>query len=60
METYIDVALLVPHQEVPEEPGLVEVTQSYHVLHTRDGGGVHGPDSALCHLLDLVLLCACY
>lgn len=42
------------HQEVSEEPGLVQITQPYHVLHTLHRGGVHGLDGALRLLVDLV------
>lgn len=55
-DTYIDDALLVPHQEVPEEPRLVEITQPYHIIHTLHRGGVHGTDGALLLLVDLVPL----
>lgn len=48
------------HQEVPEEPCLVEVTQPDHVIHTIHGGWVHGPDGILFLLVDFVLLKACY
>lgn len=59
-ETYVDDAFLVAHQEVPEEPGLIQVTEPYHVVHTLHRGGVHGPDGALRLLVDLVLLCVRY
>lgn len=55
-DTYVDVALLVSHQQVPEEPLLAQVTQPDHVLHAADRGGVHGPDHPLHLLGDLVLL----
>lgn len=44
------------HQEVPEEPCLVEITKPYHVIYTLHRGGVHGTDGALRLLVDLVLL----
>lgn len=44
------------HQEVPEEPCLIEITEPYHVIHTLHRGGVHGVDGALRLLVDLVLL----
>lgn len=57
-ETYIDDAFFVPHQQVPEEPGLVQIPQPDHVIHTLHGGGVHGPEGNL--LVDLVLLHTSY
>lgn len=60
IETYVDEALCVSHQEVPEEPRLVQVTEPDHVVHTLDRGGVHGPDGAFSLLVDLVLLYVCY
>lgn len=59
METYVDDALYVSHQEVPEETRLIEVAKPDHVIHTLDRGGVHGPDGALSLLVDLVLLYVC-
>lgn len=46
----------MPDHKVPEQSCLVEIAQSYHVIHTLHGGGVHGPDGALRLLVDLVLL----
>lgn len=60
IETYIDVTFFVSDQEVPEEPGFIEITEPYHVIHTLDGGGVHGLDGALCLLVDLVFLYLCH
>lgn len=59
IETYVDDAFDVSHQEVPEEPRLIEVTEHDHVIHTLNRGGVHRPDAALSLLVDLVLLYAC-
>lgn len=56
IETYVDGSFFVSHQEVPEEPGLVQITEPYHVVHTLHRGGVHGPEGALRLLGDLVLL----
>ena len=47
------------HQEVPEEPRLVEIAQPDHVVHALHRGGVHGAEGALRLLVDLVLLCVC-
>lgn len=55
-ETYIDDALFVADQQVPEQPGLVQVAQHYHVVHTFHRAGVHGADAALGLLVNLVLL----
>lgn len=44
------------HQEVPEEPRLIEIAEPYHVIHTLHRGGVHWPDGAMHLLTDLVLL----
>ncbi len=57
IETYIDDALFVSHQEVPEESGFIEVAKHYHVIHTLYRGGVHRPDGVLLLLVDLVPLC---
>lgn len=45
--THIDNALSVSDQQVPEEPGLVEVPQADHVVHPLHRGGVHHPDGVL-------------
>lgn len=53
-ETYVYDAFFVPHQQVPEEPSLIQIPQPDHVIHTLHRGGVHGLE---CNLLtDLVLL----
>lgn len=57
-ETYIDDAFFVPHQQVPEEPGLIQIPQPDHVIHTLHRGGVHGLEGNL--LTDLALLRASY
>ena len=44
---YIDFVVVVSDQEVPEDASLIEVTQSNHVLHPRDGSWVHGLDPPL-------------
>lgn len=53
-ETYVDDAFFVPHQQVPEEPSLVQIAQPDHVIHTLHRVGVHGLEGNL--LTDLVLL----
>lgn len=57
-ETYVDDAFFVPHQQVPEEPSLVQIPQPDHVIHTLHRGGVHGLEGDL--LTDLVLLRTSY
>lgn len=57
-KTYVDDAFSVPHQKVPEEPGLVQIPQSDHVIHALHRGGVHGLEGHL--FTDLVLLRASY
>ena len=39
---HVDDMLLVADEQVPENAGLVQVSQPDHVLHPVDGGGVHG------------------
>lgn len=46
----------MPHKEVPEEAGFVQVPQPDHVVHTVHRSGVHGPQATLNTLGDLVLL----
>lgn len=41
---YIYEFFSVSDEEVPEDSSFVEVTKTYHVLHTVDGGGVHWLD----------------
>lgn len=55
--TYVDDALVVADEQVAEDAGFVQVTQTDHVLHPVDGGRVHGLD--VCGVLrrDPVLLC---
>ena len=40
--THIDDTLVVADEQVPQDASLVEVSQADHILHTVDGGGVHG------------------
>lgn len=46
MDTHIDEVLPIANQQVPENSCLVQVPQADHVLHSMDGGGVHGFDVA--------------
>ena len=41
--TYVDQALPVSHQQVPEQAGLRQVSQLDHVVHALHRRGVHGP-----------------
>jgi len=34
----------VANEKVPEDPSLIQIPQSNHVLHPVDGGGVHRLD----------------
>lgn len=45
-DTHIDEVLSIADQQVPEDSRLVQVPQADHVLHSMDGGGVHGFDVA--------------
>ena len=45
-DTHIDEVLPIADQQVPEDSRLVQVSQADHVLHSMDGGGVHGFDVA--------------
>lgn len=45
-DTHIDEVLPIADQQVPEDSRLVQVPQADHVLHSMDGGGVHGFDVA--------------
>lgn len=42
--TDIDDAFVVADEQVAEDAGFVEVAQADHVLHSVDGGRVHGLD----------------
>lgn len=42
--TYVDDAFVVADEQVAEDAGFVQVTQTDHVLHPVDGGRVHGFD----------------
>lgn len=42
--TYIDEMFSVADEKVPEDPRLIQIPQSNHVLHPVDGGGVHRLD----------------
>jgi len=56
--THVDQILLVPNEQVPQDASLVQITQGYHVLHSLDGGRVHGLDAALRgqpHLVAIVI-----
>lgn len=46
MDTHIDEVLPIANQQVPENSCLIQVPQADHVLHSMDGGGVHGFDVA--------------
>lgn len=48
----------MPHQQVPQEPSLVQIPQRDHVIYTLHRGGVHGLEGDL--LTDLVLLRTIY
>lgn len=54
---YVDDTLVVADEQVAEDSGFVQVTQTDHVLHPVDGGRVHWLD--VCGVLrrDPVLLC---
>lgn len=45
-DTHIDEVFPIADQQVPEDSRLVQVPQADHVLHSMDGGGVHGFDVA--------------
>lgn len=45
-DTHIDEVLSIADQQIPEDSCLVQVPQADHVLHSMDGGGVHGFDVA--------------
>lgn len=38
---YVYEFLSVSDEQVTEDSGFIQVTQTYHVLHAMDGGGVH-------------------
>ena len=44
---HIDLVPIISDQKIPQYPGLVEVAKAYHVLHSSDGGRVHGLDPPL-------------
>ena len=46
VDTHIDEMLPVADQQVPKDSCLIQVSQPDHVLHSMDGGGVHGFDVA--------------
>lgn len=46
VDTHIDEMLPVADQQVPKDSCLIQVPQPDHVLHSMDGGGVHGFDVA--------------
>lgn len=43
-DTNIDDTFIVANEQVAEDAGFIEVTQTNHVLHPVDGGWVHGLD----------------
>ena len=45
--THVYLIIAVSNQQVPQDPRLIEVPQSNHVLHTLYGGGVHRLDPPL-------------
>ena len=45
--TYIDLVPIVSDEKVPQYPGLVQVTEANHVLHSPDGCWVHRLDPPL-------------
>lgn len=42
--THVDELLSVSDEQVAEDAGFVEVSEADHVLHSVDGGGMHGFD----------------
>lgn len=46
VDTHVDEMLPVADQQVPKDSCLIQVAQPDHVLHSMDGGGVHGFDVA--------------
>ena len=47
LTTHVYLIIAVSYQKVPQDPRLIEVPQSYHVLHALYGGGVHRFDPSL-------------
>ena len=46
-DAHIDLVPIISDEKIPQYPGLVQVTEANHVLHSPDGGWVHGLDSPL-------------
>lgn len=44
VSTHVDDTFTVADQQVAEDAGFIQVSQTNHVLHPVDGGGVHGLD----------------
>lgn len=45
--TYIDLIPIISDKKVPQNPGLIQITETDHVLHSPDGSRVHGLDPPL-------------
>lgn len=59
MVTDVDDALVVADEQVAEDAGFIEVAQADHVLHSVDGGRVHGFDVGGVLRGNPVFLCVC-
>jgi hypothetical protein len=47
MQTHVNHILVISNQQIPEDPGLVQVPQRYHILHALYGRRVHRFDTSL-------------
>lgn len=54
--TYVDDALSVAHEKVPEQAGLIQVPEPDHVVHAFHGRRVHGSQRGLILLGEFVHL----
>ena len=45
--THVYLVVAVSYKQVPENPGLIQVPEADHVLHSADGGRVHRLDPSL-------------